>query len=281
VAWLTADIKDTFEVLILTLLEQILLGNSASPLRKALIDSHLGTTLSDGSGFDPDIRDTLFAVGLKDVEVSDADTIERIIFDVLQNLANDGIDKKLIDSAIHQLEFHRKEITNQPYPYGIKLLLTFSASWFHGGDPVRILNFDEDLACLQDMLSKEPLFENRIKIYFLENTHRVRLTLMPDQEMEIKEEMRVAKELDAIQHDMTESELTSIRQDSNALKKLQESVEDISILPTLERKDIPPEVTSIHETVMPEKIPATCYQKPTSGIFIFQLQQGAATFHKT
>jgi presequence protease len=275
VAWLTADIKDTFEVLILTLLEQILLGNSASPLRKALIDSHLGTTLSDGSGFDPDIRDTLFAVGLKDVEVSDADTIERIIFDVLQNLANDGIDKKLIDSAIHQLEFHRKEITNQPYPYGIKLLLTFSASWFHGGDPVRILNFDEDLACLQDMLSKEPLFENRIKIYFLENTHRVRLTLMPDQEMEIKEEMRVAKELDAIQHDMTESELTSIRQDSNALKKLQESVEDISILPTLERKDIPPEVTSIHETVMPEKIPATCYQKPTSGIFYFSAAAGS------
>ena len=30
-AWLTADIKDTFEVLALTLLEQILLGNAASP----------------------------------------------------------------------------------------------------------------------------------------------------------------------------------------------------------------------------------------------------------
>ncbi len=31
VAWLTTDIRDTFDVLVLTLLEQILLGNSASP----------------------------------------------------------------------------------------------------------------------------------------------------------------------------------------------------------------------------------------------------------
>ena len=35
VAWLMADIKDTFEVLSLALLERILLGNAASPLRKA------------------------------------------------------------------------------------------------------------------------------------------------------------------------------------------------------------------------------------------------------
>jgi len=168
-AWLTADIKDSFEVLVLTILEQILLGNSASPLHKALIESKLGTALSDGAGFDADNRDTLFATGLKDVKESDADTIETIIFDVLGHLVDDGIDKKLIDSAIHQLEFHRKEITNYPFPYGIKLLVNFCGSWFHGGDPVRILNFDKDMTALRDMLSKEPFFENRIKTYFLNN----------------------------------------------------------------------------------------------------------------
>jgi len=274
-AWLTADIKDSFEVLVLTLLEQILLGNSASPLHKALIDSKLGTTLSDGAGFDADNRDTLFSAGLKDVKESDADNIEKIIFDVLQHLADDGIDKRLIDSAIHQLEFHRKEITNHPYPYGIKLLLNFSGSWFHGGDPVRILNFDEDITELQDMVSKEPFFENRIKTYFLDNPHRVRLTLMPDQEMAVKEEMRVIRELDVIQADMTESNLVKIRKDSDALEKLQERVEDVSVLPTLEREDIPPRVKSIPETVMTEPVPAACYQQPTAGIFYFSAAAGS------
>lgn len=132
VAWLTADIRDSFEVLTLTLLEQILLGNPASPLKKALIDSGLGSALSDGSGYDADNRDTLFACGLKDVEESAAAEIEAIIFDVLKKLVEEGIDKKMIEAAIHQLEFHRKEITNHPYPYGLKLLLLFFGSWLHG-----------------------------------------------------------------------------------------------------------------------------------------------------
>ena len=115
-AWLTADIQDTFDVLVLTLLEQILLGNSASPLRKALIDSALGSALCDGTGFDADNRDTLFVAGLKDVKQAAADKIEKIITEVFRDLVENGIDKTLIDSAIHQIEFHRKEITNTPSP---------------------------------------------------------------------------------------------------------------------------------------------------------------------
>ena len=158
VAWLTADIKDSFEVLTLTLLEQILLGNSASPLRKALIDSGLGSALCDGTGFDADNRDTLFVSGLKDVDKASAGKVKAVVFDVLNSLVDEGIDKKLVESAIHQIEFHRKEITNTPYPYGIKLLLTFSGSWFHGGDPLKILNFDADLDRLQSELAKGGFF---------------------------------------------------------------------------------------------------------------------------
>ena len=159
-AWLTADIKNAFEVLALTLLGQILLGNPASPLRKALIDSKLGTALCDGTGFDAENKDTMFVCGLKDVKESDADEIEAIVFDVLETLVRQGIDPKLIESAIHQLEFHRKEVTNTPYPYGIKRLITFAGSWFHGGDPVRILRFDDDLAKLHHEISKGSFFEN-------------------------------------------------------------------------------------------------------------------------
>ncbi|MFQ5485841.1 MAG: hypothetical protein ACE5DO_10995, partial [Desulfobacterales bacterium] len=75
---------------------------------------------------------------------SDAGKIEEIIFDVLKKIVEQGIDKKMIESAIHQVEFHRREITNHPYPYGLKLLLSFCGSWLHGGDPVRNLKLDDD-----------------------------------------------------------------------------------------------------------------------------------------
>ncbi len=273
-AWLTADIKDTFEVLVLTLLEQILLGNSASPLRKALIDSGLGSALCDGTGFDADNRDTLFVSGLKDVASSGADQIEGIILGVLRDLAKNGIDKTLIDSAIHQIEFHRKEITNTPYPYGIKLLLTFSGSWFHGGDPLKILNFDADLTRLQKELAGGAFFENRIKKYFLDNPHRVTMTLVPDQEMASNENDRLRAELDRIKKDLSPSDIDRIKQDAEALMRLQETEEDISCLPTLGRKDIPPSVPSVKKTATDDAVQATLYNQATSGILYFAAAVG-------
>jgi len=280
VAWLTTDIKDAFEVLILTLLGQILLGNPASPLRKALIDSKLGTALCDGTGFDADNRDTMFVCGLKDVEESAADRIDAIIFDVLKDLSKNGIDKKMIESAIHQIEFHRKEVTNIPYPYGIKLLLTFAGSWFHGVDPVRILRFDADLKRLRHEISKGPLFENRIKKYFLDNPHRVLLTLVPDHLMEQKERDRVAAKLDRIRAAIPRSELENIIEDARALKQLQEEKEDTSCLPTIELEAIPPSVQCVKASKSYSTVPATCYQQPTSGILYFSAVAGSGFLSK-
>jgi len=273
-AWLTADIKEPFEILTLTLLEQILLGNSASPLRKALIDSGLGSALCDGTGFEADNRDSLFVSGLKDVALSSAEKIEAIIMGVLGGLAADGIEKQLIESAIHQIEFHRKEITNTPYPYGIKLLLTFSGSWFHGGDPLKVLNFDADLARLRRELDKGPFFEDQIKKYFLDNPHRVRLTLAPDQQMEARENARLRAELDRLKKDLSPTDIDRIRQDAAALRRLQEAEENVSILPTLQRLDIPPLVPIVEASGSAADLHASLYSQPTSGIIYFAAAAG-------
>ncbi len=218
--------------------------------------------------------------GLKDVEESDAQKIESIIFDVLNNLANKGVDKKLVESAIHQLEFHRKEVTNTPYPYGLKLLLTFSGSWFHGGDPVKTLQFDADLKKLRNALSKEPIFETLIKTYFLENPHRVLLTLVPDQLMEQKETSRVEEKLIRIKSAMQPDELGKLIENTKELKQLQESIEDVSSLPTLEIEDIPISIQKVNETAGSDKMPAVCYEQPTSGIFYLSAAAGTELIKK-
>ncbi len=277
VAWLTADIKDSFEVLSLTLLEQILLGNPASPLRMALIESKLGTALSDGTGFDADNRDTLFSCGLKGSSNSSADEIETLIFQVLNDLVDNGIDSQMIESAIHQIEFHRKEITNTPYPYGLRLLLAFSASWFHGGEPDRILQFDTDLKTLRKALSRGQFFENQIKKYFLDNPHRMLMTLEPDQMMTRKMDAQTTTKLSLIRKDMTSADLEAIAHQTGALKALQETEENLSILPTLALEDIPPDIETVQASSEHEKTPAICYRMPTSGIFYFTAIAGAGT----
>ncbi|MDP2647050.1 MAG: insulinase family protein [Desulfobacterales bacterium] len=275
-AWLTADIKDPFEVMALSLLEQILMGNSGSPLRKALIDSGLGSALCDGAGFMADNRDTLFICGLKDVGPESAARIEKIVFDVLESLVAEGIDRDLIESAIHQMEFHRKEITNHPYPYGIKLLLSICASWFHGADPTRALRFDADIDRLRDQLAANPFFEDRIEKYFLKNPHRIRFTLSPDQLMEERENREIFARLKQIRAKMTPSDLEKIRQDERQLRSRQESVEDVSCLPTLRLSDIPPEVNTLTETSVDEPNGVTYYHQPTAGIMYFVSTVGTA-----
>lgn len=272
-AWLTPDILDTRSVLGFVLLEQVLLGNAGAPLRKALMDSGLGTALCDGAGFDGDNRDTAFSCGLKGMAEKDAPALETLILTTLQDLAEKGIDRELVEAAIHQLEFQKKEISNTPYPYGLKLILGMSGTWFHGGDPLKVLQFEEDLEAIRKGLDAG-YFENLIRCHLLENPHRVRFVLAPDAEKQRRMDAEERQTLDALAASLTPADMESIRKEAETLKVLQESEEDLSLLPTLEREDISPDV----KTVAPsgERNGLVYYDAPTSGIVYTTLAFGTA-----
>lgn len=275
VGWLMADIRDTFDVLVLALIEQILLGNAGSPLRKALIDSQLGAALCDSAGFDADNRDTMFVCGLKGVEESAAGQVESIIFTVLNDLERNGIDKDLIESAIHQLEFHRREVTGTPFPHGIRQLLVIAGTWLHGGDPLRRLQLDDDLAKIRSARADGQFFESYIQRFFVDNPHRVRFLLKPDQQMEARESARVEKELQQLQSGLRAADLEAIRSDTEKLIQLQEAQEDLDSLPTLGREDIPAEIEKIRETDAKRQPAVFDYEQKTSGIFYYAAAAGA------
>ena len=276
IAWLTSDIRDVYEVLVLTLLEQILMGNPASPLRKALLESGLGSSLADGTGFDADNRDTLFFCGLKDVAESDGAKIARLIMDTLNRLIEDGIDADLIESAIHQLEFHRREITNSPYPYGLKLLVALTGTWIHGGQPHRILLFEDDIAELRRQMAAPGFFEERLRRHFIDNPHRVFFKLAPDQQLAEEQIRAEADRLRQIQDRLSPASVAQIETDTDALKRLQEEDENVAVLPTLTLEDIPPTVNRVAPTSTPGDH-ITIYETPTAGIFYFSSALGIAT----
>lgn len=284
-AWMTVDIRDSFRVMVMKLLENILLGNSASPLRKALIDSGLGSALSDGTGYDADFLDTLFLCGLKDTDISCAKEIETLILDTLANICETGIDKELVDSAIHQMEFHRKEIKNHPLPYGLRLFLLVSGAWFHGGDPLRILSLNNDLGRLHKEMEKGGFFENMIRTHLLDNPHRVRFHLVPDPDLEEKKQKAEKEKLEKIASQLTKQDMEQIEKDTKALEELQNAPEDLSVLPTLALTDIPPDVRSIkpHSIVQSSFMgdaQLNLYEEPTGEIVYFAFAAGAGTVSK-
>jgi len=272
-AWLLNGIEDAYMVLCFSLLDQVILGNSASPLRKALIESGLGSSLSDGTGYDGEMRDTMFACGLKDVHAKDADIIEKLIFDTLSDLVETGIDQELIDTAIHQLEFHRKEVSNHPYPYGIKLLVHSCGSWFHSNDPIRPLVIEQDLKQLRDDLEKGHFFESLIDQYLINNHHRLRFILKPDQNMQQKTEAKIKESLAQKKQNLTENDIETIQTDTQKLAELQNSEEDPSCLPTLTVNDISPDIVKVLENKALSDDLVSSYDQPTRGIVYFTATQ--------
>jgi Zn-dependent M16 (insulinase) family peptidase len=66
-SWLCSDSTDTVETTALSCLAEILLGHDGSPLTRSLIESGLGEDISPSSGFEGELRETVFCAGLRGV----------------------------------------------------------------------------------------------------------------------------------------------------------------------------------------------------------------------
>src|SRR5207245_10882709 len=136
---------DSFRLLAMRVLSEVLLGNPGSPLRKALIDSKIGSALADGSGYQDDSKETVFGAGLKGIAVEDAHKVEKVVLDTLARLAAEGLDATQVDAAIHWLEFEKRARSNAGFHCALKVLFNFLGTCQYGGDPYSPLNFDADL----------------------------------------------------------------------------------------------------------------------------------------
>ena len=239
VAWVTVPTGDSFQLLAMRVLAEVLLGNAASPLRKALIDSKLGTAMADGSGLQDDFRETVFGAGLKDIAQEDAEKVERVVLETLETLAKEGVDQTQVDAAIHHLEFEKRERSNAGFPYSLKVLFAALAPYYYGGDPYDALNFDADLARLERDRKEGRFFENLIKAELLDNTHRGLFTVVPDTELEDEKRRKELERLAKVDASLTEADRTRIVVEALRLKQEQDAKQDLSTLPTLELTDIP------------------------------------------
>jgi Zn-dependent M16 (insulinase) family peptidase len=266
-AWVTIHSADSFRSLAMNVLAEVLLSNAGSPLRKALIDSGLGSALADGSGLHEDQKQTVFGAGLKGIKAEDAEKVEAVVLSTLENLARNGVDHKQIDAAIHHLEFAKRERSNAGFPYALRLLFAVMPAYAYDGDPFSALDFDADLERLEKARNEGPFFENLIREELLDNAHRGLITVVPDAQLEERDRDIELQQLAAIDAKLTDEDRNRVVQDALRLKADQEARQDISVLPTLELTDIPmsfEDVPSRDASV--RKASVEFYPQPTNGI---------------
>ncbi len=239
--WMLTESTDVTTNFALRILNYILLGMPASPLRKALIDSGLGEDIT-GEGLGTELRQLYFSTGLKGIRVETADRVETLILETLRHLAEKGIDPKTVEAALNTVEFRLRENNTGSFPKGLSLMLRCLTTWLYEGDPLALLSFETPLKMIKTAVrSKDPLFEKMLHRLFVNNPHRTTLILTPDPELEQKESALEQQRLTTAKNAMDHDNLARVLEETRTLKHMQEtpdSTEDLATIPVLQLEDL-------------------------------------------
>lgn len=239
--WLTCQILEQEEVLALNILEIILLGNDASPLKMAFLKSGLCTQVS--SFVDDELNEIPFGITLKGCNPENANALESVLKETLNTIVKQGIPIQMIENAMHQLEFYRSEITGNHTPFGLSLFMRSALLKHHGAETEQGLVIHS----LFDHIRKYTLKDSHyltdlIQKYFIDNPHYVRIVMKPDSNLGSKEVEEEKRRLESIKKHLTPKQVESLVSQAAELSEFQKQQEDVDedVLPKISLKDVPP-----------------------------------------
>ena len=239
VSWLLGTSTDLETALEAQLLASVLFDNSASPMQHALETTSLGKAPSPLCGLEDSQYELVFACGVEGSEPEQAREVENLILQTLQNVKKDGIPLEDVEASLHQLELQQREIGGDSYPYGLQLILTALTAATHRGDPLALLDLDPALNSLREKIKDPAYIPQLIDKLLLQNTHRVRLTLMPDALMAERKQAAEKQKLAAIKTQLSEAQQQQIIAQAKALQDRQQKIDDDGVLPKVGLEDIP------------------------------------------
>ncbi|MCL2213934.1 MAG: insulinase family protein [Treponema sp.] len=278
-SWLCCDIADTDEILALAALTEILLGHDGSPLTRALIESGLGEDIAPVTGFEGEIRETLFVAGLKSVE-GDAQqmstAVEGLVTGELRRLVKEGIPEQEIEAALLALEFSQREIRRSGGPFSLVWMRRSLRAWLHGCKPWESLLIQGPIAKLKENIKfNNRYFESLIEKYLLNNPHRALVIIEPRDDFLTKQEEILSQSLSDMVNKMSEDEKRQITEKTKELEKIQSEADTSEVLasiPHLSRSDL-----FVKDDFIPRRyddlrgVPALCHDLYTNGITYIDL----------
>ena len=236
--WIVGKSLDLKDMMGLEILEHAILRTQAAPLRKALLRAKIGKDVD--SIFENDILQPFFSIIVNNTEESCVDAFCETVEKTLATLAEKGLDRTLMKASINLFEFRLREADFGSAPRGLVYAIRVMKSWLYDGDPEAPLYYEDALQQMKDGL-ETGYFEELIRRYLLDNTHRTLVVLRPDAELAVRREARQAEILANKKAAMSKAEIAAYVEETRALKTRQQtpdSEEALNTIPILSLKDI-------------------------------------------
>lgn len=237
--WKLGESADLTAMLEAQLASAVLMENSASPLMHFLETTSLGTSPSPLCGVEESMREMVLCCGIEGSEPDAADAFEAQVLAIIERVANEGVAAEKLESILHQIELHQREVTGDGMPYGLNLMLRALSAATHHGDAVAALDLDPVLASIRRNI-QDPLYvPSLLRSLLLDNPHRVRLTVEPDTGLSEHRNRAERDKLDRLSEAMDGAQRAQVYDLAEQLRARQAQEDDPTILPRVEISDIP------------------------------------------
>ena len=271
-AWLLGNSTSLEDTMRARLLASVLMDNSGSPLQNLLETTDLGSAPSPMCGLEDSQLELCFACGIEGSNPEQADAVEAMVIQLLEEVAANGLPYEQVAASLHQLELSQREITGGSFPYGLNLMLTALTSATHRGDPVSLLDLDPVIDKLKQDILDPDYIKSLVRELLLDNQHRIRLVLKPDSQLANKKDQAEKDRLSAINDSLSDEQKQAIVDSAAALKQRQEMDEDQDILPKVDLNDIPEDINFSQPNHRQSKVfPLTSYAAGTNGLVYQQV----------
>ena len=242
-SWLLPTAEDIKLWFGFRLVAGVLLENAASPLRHYLDSCGYAKSAGPILGLNDRNYEMTFTCGVQGANPENAEQFLSGVLSVLNDVAAQPVDTKVIDALLHQIELNQREIAGNGMPYGLSLMFKGLSPSVHHHDPIHVWDINEALEQVKQTIKNDPMWiSNLIKTYLLDNTHRLQLTFVPDAEKSAQILQTEQAKLNKIDGALTEQDREKLREQAQLLKQRQGTQEDHEILPKVALIDVPTEI---------------------------------------
>jgi Zn-dependent M16 (insulinase) family peptidase len=237
--------EDAEMVLAFTMLNYILLGTPAAPLKKALIEAGIAKDVF--GSFNNSIIQPTFSIVIKNSNKESKESFSKIIEDTLAGLVKEGIDKKIIEAAINIHEFKLREADFGQKPKGLVYNIQCMDSWLYDKKPWLHLEYEENLDNIRPALETN-YFEALIEKHILNNPLSSLIILEPERGLANKRQQEQERILREYKEQLSKEEIEQLVETNQKLDRHQsrtETEEGLSSIPLLNIEDIKKEAEHI------------------------------------
>jgi Zn-dependent M16 (insulinase) family peptidase len=239
--YLLGDFAAPAERMRAQLVDVLLTGHAAAPLRHSLEQANLARSAS-GTGLMTGYRNGVFAVeltGLLDEATALAE-LQPTLSDAWQRASEAAQDPEAIASALHRLELQSRRIENDSYGKGLLLALNSVKAWNVGCAPSDALDMPSHLSALRTWAETPGAILAWLETNLFGNNHWLEIVSDPDPTWVSQLDHWQVEQAQAIAARQERDHVAAAK----ALAERQAEADDDSCLPTIRVSDIAPTMTA-------------------------------------